>query len=143
MSEGIDAGWGFVTDKMIDYLRYFDKLRQVETFQSRIDDLYAIHSILRDKIRGLKIERDILLLRIEKSLNSEDWEGEEYNLRKALFKDKNVPIARSYYDRLSGEENAEATDWEADEVSSEEEWVEEEVTDFGEAMACANKGEIP
>ena len=107
---------------MIDYLRYFDKLRQVETFQSRIDDLYAIHLILEGKIRGLKIERDKLLLRIEKSLNSEDWEGQEYDLRKALFKDRNVPIARSYYERLSGRENAEATDCEADEVSSEEEW---------------------
>ena len=135
----IGVGWGFVTDKMIDYLRYFDKLRQVETFQSRIDDLYVIYSILRDKIRGLKIERDILLLRIEKSTEKEDWEGEEYNFRKALFKDRIVPIDRSYYDRLSGEENAEATDWEADEVSSEEEWVEEEVTDFGDA----SKGEIP
>ena len=124
---------------MIDYLRYFDKLRQVETFQSRIDDLYAIHSILLSKIRRLKIERDKLLLQIEKSLNSEDWEGEESNLRKALFKDRIVPIDRSYYDRLSGEENAVATDWEADEVSSEEERVDEEVTDFSDA----NKGKIP
>ena len=92
----------------------------------------------------MKIERDKLLLRIEKSLNSEDWGSEEEcDFRKALFKDSNVPIDRSYYDRLSGEENAEATDWEADEVSSGEEWVEEEVTGFGEAMACASKGEIP
>ena len=105
--------------------------------------MYAIHLILKEKIRGLKIRRDELLLRIEKSLNAEDWEGQEYDLRKALFKDRNVPIARSYYERLSGRENAEATDCEADEVSSEEEWVEEEVTDFGEAMACASKGEIP
>ena len=64
-------------------------------------------------------------------------------LGKALFKDSNVPIARSYYDRLSGEENAEATDWEADEISSDEECIEEKVTDFGEAMACASRGEIP
>ena len=107
---------------MIDYLQYFDKLRQVETFQSRIDDLYAIHLILKERIRGLKIERDRLLLQIEKSLNSEDWEGQEYDLRKALFKDRNVPIVRSYYERLSGRENAEAADCEADEVSSEEGW---------------------
>ena len=70
----------------------------------------------------MKIERDKLLLRIEESLNSEDWEGQEYDLRKALFKDRNVPIARSYYERLSGRENAEATDCEADELSSEEGW---------------------
>ena len=70
---------------MIDYEWYFGKLRQVETFQSQIADLYAIHSILKNRIRRLKIKRDKLLLRIEKSLNSEDWEGEEYNLRKSTF----------------------------------------------------------
>ena len=107
---------------MINSQWYFDELRQVETFQSRIDDLYAIYSILKSRVRGLKIERDKLLLRIEESLNSEDWEGQEYDLRKALFKDRNVPIARSYYERLSGRENAEATDCEADELSSEEGW---------------------
>ena len=66
--------------------------------------------------------RQLLLLCIENSLNDEDWEGEEdeYWLRKALFKDSNVPIDRSYNDRLPGEEYAEATDWEYDEVSSDE-----------------------
>ena len=117
---------------MIGYGWYFDELRQVEAFQSRIDDLYVIYSILRDKIRELKIKRDELLLRIEKSLNSEDWEGEEYNLRKALFKDSNVPIGRSYHDRRPGKENAEATDWEADdEVSSDEEANSEIDADWG------------
>ncbi len=107
---------------MIDSQWYFGKLRQVEAFQSRIADLYAIHSVLKSRIRRLKIERDKLLLRIEKSLNSEDWSGEEEcNFRKALFKDSNVPVGRSYHDRWPGEENAEATDWEADEVSSDEE----------------------
>ena len=96
---------------------YFDKLYQVETFQSQISDLYKTRSTLKDKIRRLKIKRDKLLLQIENSLNSEDWESEEdeYYLRKALFKDSNVPIERSYYDRLSGEDCAEATDWENDE----------------------------
>ena len=57
------------------------------------------------------------MLQIENGLNSEDWEGEEdeYYLRKALFKDSNVPIDRSYNDRKSGEEYAQATDWEYDE----------------------------
>ena len=97
--------------------RYFDKLHQVETFQSQITDLYRTCPIPKDKIRRLKIKRDKLLLQIEDCLNSEDWEGEEdeYYLRKALFKDSNVPIERSYYDRLSGEDCAEATDWEYDE----------------------------
>ena len=101
---------------------YFDKLHQVETFQSQITDLYKTRLISKDKIRRLKIKRDKLLLQIENSLNSEDWEGEEdeYWLRKALFKDSNVPINRSYDDRLFGEENAEATDWKYDEVSSDE-----------------------
>ena len=92
----------------------------------------------------LKIERDKLLLRIVKSLNSDDWEGEEYNLRKAL----SVKIAMFQLIEvttigMSGEETSEATDWEADGVFSEEEWVDEEVTDFVEAMACASKREIP
>ena len=102
--------------------RYFDKVYQVETFQSQINDLYTTRPILKDKIRRLKIKRDKLLLQIENDLNSEDWEGEEdeYYLRKALFKDRNVPIGRSYYDRWPGEENAEATDWEYDEISSDE-----------------------
>ena len=103
-------------NKMIDSQWYFGKLRQVEAFQSRIADLYAIHSVLKSRIRRLKIERDKLLLRIEKSLNSEDWGSEEEcDFRKALFKDIcNVPVGRSYHDRWPGEENAEATDWEAD-----------------------------
>ena len=103
---------------MIGYSWYFDKVCEVETFQSQIDDLYTTRPILKDKIRRLKIKRDKLLLQIENDLNSEDWEGEEdeYYLRKALFKDRNVPIGRSYYDRWPGEENAEATDWEYDEV---------------------------
>ena len=101
---------------------YFDIVDKVEAFQSEIDDLYIISPVPREKIRRLKIKRDKLLLQIENSLNSEDWEGEEdeYWLRKALFKDSNVPINRSYDDRLFGEENAEATDWEYDEVSSDE-----------------------
>ena len=101
---------------------YFDILYKVEAFQSEIDDLYKISPIPKDKIRRSKIKRDKLLLQIEHSLNSEDWEGEEdeYYLRKALFKDSNVPIERSYYDRLPGEENAEATDWEYHGVSSDE-----------------------
>eukprot|EP00111_Clytia_hemisphaerica_P015291 TCONS_00045092-protein len=100
---------------------YFDKLYQVETFQSQIGDLYKIRPISKDKIRRLKIKHDKLLLQIENHLNSEDWEDEEdeYYFRKELFKDSNVPIERSYYDRLSGEENAEATDWEYDGVSSD------------------------
>ena len=41
-----------------------------------------------------------------------------YDLRTSTaFKDGNVPIARSYYERLSGRENAEAADCEADELS--------------------------
>ena len=101
---------------------YFDKVYQVETFQSQITDLYTTCPISKDKIRRLKIKRDKLLLQIENSLNSEDWEDEEdeYYFRKELFKDSNVPIERSYYDRLSGEENAEATDWEYERVSSDE-----------------------
>ena len=113
---------------MIDSQWYFGKLRQVEAFQSRIADLYAIHSVLKSRIRRLKIERDKLLLRIEKSLNSEDWGSEEEcDFRKALFKDNNVPVGRSYHDRWPGEENAEAT--EADEVSSDEEakWRRSEI----------------
>ena len=111
-----------VATTTIDSQWYFGKLRQVETFQSQIADLYAIHSVLKSRIRRLKVERDRMLLRIERSLNSEDWRGEdECNFRKALFKDNNVPIARSYHDRWPGEENAEATDWKADEVSSDEE----------------------
>ena len=97
--------------------RYFDKVYQVETFQSQITDLYTspilfFSPILKDMIRRLKIKRDKLLHQIEKSLYSEDWEDEEdeYDLRKALFKDRNVPIGRSYYDRWPGEENAEVAD---------------------------------
>ena len=84
--------------------------------------MYTTRPISKDKIRRLKIKRDKLLLQIENRLNSEDWEDEEdeYYLRKELFKDSNVPIERSYYDRLSGEDCAEATDWEYDEVSSDE-----------------------
>ena len=41
-------------------------------------------------------------------------------LEKHFFKDSNVPIDRSYHDRLPGEECTEATDWEYDEVSSDE-----------------------
>ena len=70
---------------------YFDKLYQVEAFQSKISDLYITHPISKSKIRRLKIRRDKLLLQIENSLNSEDWEGEEdeYYLRTALFKNSN------------------------------------------------------
>lgn len=66
----------------------------------------------------MKIKRDKLLLQIENNcLNSEDREGEEdeYYLRKSLFKDNNIPIDRSYNDRLSGEEYVKATDREYDE----------------------------
>lgn len=41
-------------------------------------------------------------------------------LEKHFLKDSNVPIERSYYDRLSGEDCAEATDWEYDGVSCNE-----------------------
>ena len=91
---------------------YFDKLYQVEAFQSKISDLYVTHPILKRKIGRFKII-------------ASDWKRsqfwrlgrwkDEFYLRKALFKDSNVPIDRSYNDRKSGEEYAQATDWEYDE----------------------------
>ena len=98
---------------MIPY--YHKNVDKVEDYQVKINELYRKSPIQRAEIRRLKIKRDILLDGIMFML-----EEKEYWTRKELFKYRGIPIDWRTKKREEGEENAEATDWEYDEVSSDE-----------------------
>ena len=95
-----------------DYHKDVDK---IEIYQYKIDELYKKRPIQKAEIRRLKIKRDKLLSEIIFML-----EEKEYWIRRELLRDRGIPIEWRNGERLKGEENAEATDWEYDEVSSDE-----------------------
>ena len=95
-----------------DYMKDVDK---IEDYQYRIDELYKKSPIQRAEIRRLKIKRDNLLREIMRML-----EEKEYWTRVELFKNRGTPIEWWNGKRQEGVEYDEATDWEYDEVSSDE-----------------------
>ena len=111
-------------------------VKKIEKYQTMIFDLYEKKPFPKAEVRRLKIKRDIIMRRVWSEL-----EEIGYWIRRAVLRNTGVPIdwRTGEYRVEDGEENAEATDWESDEVSGEEEWVEEEVTGFGDA----SEGEIP
>ena len=76
------------------------------------------------EVRRLKIKRDIIMRRVWSKL-----EEIGYWIRRVVLRDTGVPIdwRTGEYRVEDGEENAEATDWESDELSDEEEGVEEDL----------------
>ena len=94
---------------------YHKDVEKIEKYQSMIDDLYEKSPILKAEIRRLKIKRDKLLKGILSML-----EEKEYWIRRELLRDRCVPIDWCNSQRLDGRENEEATDWEYDEVSTDE-----------------------
>ena len=98
---------------MIPY--YIKSVDKIENYQDKINELYEGNFFATTSIRRLKIKRDKLLKEILWML-----EGIEGWLRKDLFDCRGLlPIYRNG-ERKEGQEYAEATDWEYDEVSSDE-----------------------
>ena len=98
---------------MIPY--YAKNVDKIEDYQNKINELYKKSPIQRDEIRRLKIKRDKLLGEIMFML-----EEKEYWTRIELFKYRGTPIEWWNGKRQEGVEYDEATDWEYDEVSSDE-----------------------
>ena len=85
-----------------DYCEHVDKM---EEHQCKIDYLYSRKPIPKGEIRELKIKRDKLLENVLFML-----EKVEYWVGRLLLRDRNIPINWRDYERLNGEEYAEATD---------------------------------
>ena len=82
-------------------------VKKIEEYQEIIDDLYMKKPFSKADVRTLKIKRDTLMQRVWGEL-----EEIGYWIRKGVLKNTGVPIDWRTGDRLPGEENAEATDWE-------------------------------
>ena len=99
-------------------------VKKIEKYQTMIFDLYEKKPFPKAEVRRLKIKRDIIMRRVWSEL-----EEIGYWIRRVVLRDTGVPIdwRTGEYRVEDGEENAEATDWESDELSDEEEGVEEDL----------------
>ena len=98
-------------------------VKKIEKYQTMIFDLYEKKPLPKAEVRRLKIKRDIIMRRVWSEL-----EEIGYWIRRVVLRDTGVPIdwRTGEYRVEDGEENAEAPDWESDELSDEEEGVEED-----------------
>ena len=90
-------------------------VEKIEEYQRLISDLYEKKPFPKAEVRRLKIKRDIIMRRVWGEL-----EEIGYWIRRAVLRDTGVPINWRTGEYLNDEENAEATDWNSDEVSEEE-----------------------
>ena len=121
----IDAGWGSVStinectckECGCNVIDYHTDVKKIEKYQTMIDELYEKTTFSKTEVRRLKIRRDILMKKVWSEL-----EEIGYWIRREILRDRHIPIEwrTGEYRVEDGEENAEATDWESDEVSDEE-----------------------
>ena len=96
---------------------YHTDVKKIEKYQTMIDELYEKTTFSKTEVRRLKIRRDILMKKVWSEL-----EEIGYWIRREILRYRHIPIEwrTGEYRVEDGEENAEATDWESDEVSDEE-----------------------
>ena len=82
-------------------------VKKIVEYQEIIDDLYMKKPFPKAEVRALKIKRDTLM---NKVWNELDEIG--YWIKRAVLRDTGVPIDWRTGERIYGDENAEATDWE-------------------------------